>query len=114
MKTSEKTAEEASADALAISQENQKLAEDIKTAAENFKFEMVMAVNGARVVARWELMREWIRKKSDQWNLAKALDQYKTVVLEEAKNKGIAPHSFDDEPAIPSSYEMDVESSAKP
>ncbi|KAL0730751.1 hypothetical protein Bca4012_026845 [Brassica carinata] len=37
LKRSEKTAEEASADALATSQENQKLAEDIKTAAENFK-----------------------------------------------------------------------------
>ncbi|KAL0898711.1 hypothetical protein Bca101_082672 [Brassica carinata] len=88
LKASEKNTEEASADELATSQENQKLAEDIKTAAENFKLEMVMALNGA-------------------------LDQYKTVVLEEAKNKGIAPPSFDDEPAIPSSYEMDVESSAK-
>ncbi|KAL0734221.1 hypothetical protein Bca4012_010431 [Brassica carinata] len=86
LKASEKIAEEASTDALATSQDNKKLAKDIKTAAENFKIEMVMA----------------------------ALDQYKAVVLGEAKNKGIAPPSFDDEPAVPSSYEMDVESSARP
>ncbi|KAL0886264.1 hypothetical protein Bca101_010247 [Brassica carinata] len=92
LKASEKIAEEASTDALATSQDNKKLAKDIKT----------------------ELMREWIKKPSDLWDLAKALDQYKAVVLGEAKNKGIAPPSFDDEPAVPSSYEMDVESSARP
>ncbi|KAL0730393.1 hypothetical protein Bca4012_026486 [Brassica carinata] len=90
LKASEKIANEASADALAASQENQKLAKDIETAAEDFELEMAMAVNEARVVARWELMREWINTQSDQWDLARALDQYKTVVLE-------------DEPAVPSS-----------
>ncbi|KAL0696248.1 hypothetical protein Bca4012_063428 [Brassica carinata] len=111
LKASEKIANEASADALAASQENQKLAKDIETAAEDFKLEMGMAGNGARVVARLELMREWINKQSDQWDLARALDQYKTVVLEDAKNKGIAPPSFDDEPAVPSSR---ARSSARP
>ncbi|KAF2546690.1 hypothetical protein F2Q70_00022091 [Brassica cretica] len=48
---------------------------------------MVMAVNGARVIARWELMREWLKGQSNQWDLAKALEQYKAVTLEEAKNK---------------------------
>ncbi|KAF3605719.1 hypothetical protein DY000_02047815 [Brassica cretica] len=38
---------------------------------------MVMAVNGARVIARWELMREWLKEQSNQWDLAKALEQYK-------------------------------------
>ncbi|KAL0730406.1 hypothetical protein Bca4012_026499 [Brassica carinata] len=117
VKAMEKIAGDSSADALAANQENQKLTEEIdalKAAAENFKLEMVMAVSGARVVARWELMMEWIKKQSDQWDLAKALDQYKTVVLEEAKNKGIVPPSFDDEPAVPPSHDMDVESSAKP
>ncbi|KAL0734219.1 hypothetical protein Bca4012_010429 [Brassica carinata] len=54
LKASEKIAEEASADALATTQENQMLAKDIKMAAENFKLEMVMAVMG----------REWLRAGS--------------------------------------------------
>ncbi|KAL0663472.1 hypothetical protein Bca4012_100309 [Brassica carinata] len=55
MKDLEKVAESSSADPLATSQKNQELEEEIdalKAAAETFKFEMVMAVNGARVVAR--------------------------------------------------------------
>ncbi|KAF3603620.1 hypothetical protein F2Q69_00037713 [Brassica cretica] len=57
IKDLEKVAESSSADVLAVNQKNQELEEDIKAlkaAAETFKFEMVMAVNGARVVARWE------------------------------------------------------------
>ncbi|KAF2554194.1 hypothetical protein F2Q68_00034515 [Brassica cretica] len=72
VKDLEKVAEASSADALAMNQKNQELEEDIeahKAAAETFKFEMVMAVNGARVVASWELMREWLRKQSAQWDL---------------------------------------------
>ena len=65
IKDLEKVAEASSADALGVNQKNQELEEDIealKAAAGTFKFEMVMAVNGARVVTRWELMREWLRK----------------------------------------------------
>ena len=61
VKDLEKVAEASSADALAMNQKNQEMEEDIealKAAAETFKFDMVMAVNGARVVARRELMRE--------------------------------------------------------
>ncbi|KAF2591629.1 hypothetical protein F2Q70_00038573 [Brassica cretica] len=75
----EKVAEASSADALATSQKNQELEEEIdalKVAAETFKFKMVMAVNGARVVARWELMREWLRKQSARWDLVTAMEQY--------------------------------------
>ncbi|KAF2572632.1 hypothetical protein F2Q70_00002961 [Brassica cretica] len=112
MKDLKKVAEASSADALATSQKNQELEEEInvpKAAAETFKLEMVMAVNGARVVARWELMREWLKKQSDQWELAKALEQYKVVIREEARNKG-APPTFEDEPDIPLVPEMDMDS----
>ena len=70
---------------------------------------MVMAVNGARVTARWELMREWLQKKSYQWDLAKALEQYKTVALEEAQNKGALVPTFKDEPAVPHASGMDID-----
>ncbi|KAF2620546.1 hypothetical protein F2Q68_00038996 [Brassica cretica] len=92
-----KVAETSSADALAASQKSQELEEEV----EILKLEMVMAVNGARIVARWELMREWLNKQSSQWDLNRALDQYKMVILEEAKNKGDPPPSFEDDPAIP-------------
>ncbi|KAH0904062.1 LOW QUALITY PROTEIN: hypothetical protein HID58_043565, partial [Brassica napus] len=50
IKDLEKVAESSSADVLALEED----IEALKAAAETFKFEMVMAVNGARVVARWE------------------------------------------------------------
>ena len=106
----EKVAETSSADTLAASRKNQELEEEMET----LKREMVMAVNGARIVTRWELMREWLNKQSGQWDLIRALDHYKIVILEEAKNNGIPPPSFEDEPAIPPASEMDVDSSVKP
>ncbi|KAF2538743.1 hypothetical protein F2Q68_00021783 [Brassica cretica] len=100
----EKVAETYSAGSLAASQKSQELEE-----VETLKLEMVMAVNGARIVSRWELMREWLNKQSGQWDLNRALDQYKMVILEEAKKKGDPPLSFEDEPAIPPASEMDVD-----
>ena len=70
VKDVERTAEIFSADTLSIGKKNQELEEAIET----LRLEMVMAVNGARVTARWELMREWLQKKSNQWDLAKALE----------------------------------------
>ena len=61
VKVLEKVAETSSADAFTTSQKNQEMGEEVdalKAATKTFKFEMVMGVNGARVVARWELMRE--------------------------------------------------------
>ncbi|KAH0898871.1 LOW QUALITY PROTEIN: hypothetical protein HID58_048439 [Brassica napus] len=116
IKDLEKVAEASSADALGVNQKNQELEEDIealKAAAGTFKFEMVMAVNGARVVARWELMREWLRKQSAQWDLVTTLEQYKAVVREEARSKGAPLPTFEDEPGIPPSSYMDVDSSMK-
>ncbi|KAF3563519.1 hypothetical protein DY000_02014512 [Brassica cretica] len=113
----EKVAEVSLADALAMNQKNQELKEDIealKAAAQTFMFEMVMAVNGARVVARWELMREWLRKQSAQWDLVTSLKQYKAVVQEEARRKCAPLPTFEDEPAIPPSSDLDVDSSVKP
>ena len=106
-----------SADVLAMNQKNQELEGDIealKMAAETFKFEMVMAVNGARVVASWELMKEWLRKQSAQWDLVTVLEQYKAVVQEEARSKGAPLPTFEDELAIPPSSDRDVDSSVKP
>ncbi|KAL0645843.1 hypothetical protein Bca4012_044134 [Brassica carinata] len=117
VKDLEKVAKASSADALTTSQKNQELGEEIdtlKAVAETLKFEMVMVVDGARVVVRWELMREWLRKQSAQWDLVTALEQYKAVVQEEARNKGVLPPTFEDEPAIPPVSEMDVDSSVKP
>lgn len=108
---------EASADVLATSRKSQELEEGIdilKAAAETFKLEMVMAVKGARVIARWESMREWLKKQNDQWDLAKALEQYKAVIREEAMNKSVPPPTFEDKPVIPPVSNMDVDSSAKP
>ncbi|KAH0883864.1 LOW QUALITY PROTEIN: hypothetical protein HID58_059960 [Brassica napus] len=108
----EKVAEASSADALAVNQKNQELEEDIealRAAAETFKFEMVMCVNGASVIARWELMRKWLRKQSAQLDLVTALEQYKFVVREEARSKGAPLPTFEDEPAIPPSFDMDTE-----
>ncbi|KAF3566993.1 hypothetical protein DY000_02014508 [Brassica cretica] len=90
VKDMEKVAEASSADAFAMNQKNQELEEDIKAlkaAAETFKFEMVIAVNGAR---------------------------YKAVVQEEARSKGAPLPTLEDEPAIPPSFDMDVDSSVKP
>ena len=54
VKDLEKVVEASSADVLTTRQKNQELGEEIdvlKAAAETFKYEMVMAVNGARVVS---------------------------------------------------------------
>ena len=105
LKDAERSAEISLADALSIGKKNQELEETIET----LRLEMVMAINGARVTARWELMREWLQKKSNQWDLAKALEQYKMVALEEAQNKGAPVPTFEDEPAVPHFSGMDID-----
>ncbi|KAL0733689.1 hypothetical protein Bca4012_009899 [Brassica carinata] len=105
IKEVERTAEISSADALSSGKKSLELEE----AMETLRLEMVMAVNGARVVARWELMREWLQRKSDKWDLTKALEQYKTVVVEEAKNRNAPAPTFEDEPVIPPGSRMDVD-----
>ncbi|KAH0854479.1 hypothetical protein HID58_069209 [Brassica napus] len=90
VKDLERTAEVSSADALATSKRNSELEEAMGT----LKLEMVMAVNGARVIGRWDLIREWLKGQSNQWDLVKALEQFKAVTLEEAKIRMLrSPHS---------------------
>ncbi|KAF3598551.1 hypothetical protein F2Q69_00035635 [Brassica cretica] len=54
---------------------------DLRDAAETFEAEKAMAVNGAKVVARWEQMREWLSGQTDSWDPANTLEQYKTVKI---------------------------------
>ncbi|KAJ4889411.1 Uncharacterized protein Rs2_29159 [Raphanus sativus] len=98
--------ETASAESLQLSREKQELEEtivELRAEAETSKNMMTMVVNGARIVARWEVMREWLKGQAHKWNLSKEFSQYKTVVLAEAEFKGTDPPSFEYEPAIPSS-----------
>ncbi|KAF3488236.1 hypothetical protein F2Q69_00052283 [Brassica cretica] len=59
--------------------------------------ETVMAVNGGKVAARWELMREWINGQTDSWDPANVLEQYKTVKITEAELLGLPTPSFESE-----------------
>ncbi|KAF3596677.1 hypothetical protein DY000_02022325 [Brassica cretica] len=70
-------------------------------AAEVFDAEKAMAVNGAKVMARWELMREWLRHQTDSWEIAAALEQYKIVKTTEAELLGLPAPCFDYEPQVP-------------
>lgn len=71
---------------------------ELKHAEESFDAEKAMAVNGAKVVARWELMREWLNHQTDGWDPAVTLEQYKTVKITESEFLGLPAPSFDDEP----------------
>lgn len=67
VKAQESMVEASSAEALTLGKEKQeleKIMSDLRKSAETFMYEMVMAVNGARVVACWELMRELLWKQS--------------------------------------------------
>ncbi|KAJ4874216.1 Uncharacterized protein Rs2_43952 [Raphanus sativus] len=102
----EGSVEIASAESLQLRREKQELEEtivELRTEAETLKNMTTMAVNGARIVAHWEVMRVWLKGQAQKWNLHKEFSQYKTVVLAEAEFKGTEPPSFEDEPAILSS-----------
>ncbi|KAJ4872891.1 Uncharacterized protein Rs2_45439 [Raphanus sativus] len=102
----EGSVETASSESLRLSREKQELEKtivDLRAEAETSKNMMTMAVNGARIVAYWEVMREWLKGQAHKWNLAREFSQFKTVILAEAEFKGTEPPSFEDEPAIPSS-----------
>ncbi|KAF2533611.1 hypothetical protein F2Q70_00029294 [Brassica cretica] len=76
-------------------------------AAETFDAEKTMAVNGAIVVARWELMKEWLNHQVDSWDLEGALKQYKMVKTSEAEFHGLHAPTFDGESSIPSGTETE-------
>ncbi|KAF3529106.1 hypothetical protein DY000_02040761 [Brassica cretica] len=60
-----------------------------------FHAEKVMAVSGAKVVARWELMREWLSGQTDSWDPVNTIEQYKVPGGEEVKK---APEPDADDP----------------
>ncbi|KAF3590525.1 hypothetical protein DY000_02022118 [Brassica cretica] len=79
---------------------------DLKDAAETFDAEKVMAVSGAKVVSRWELMREWLSGQTDSWDPVNTLEQYKMVKTTEAELLGLPPPSFEYEPQVPGGEEV--------
>ena len=48
---------------------------DLRCAAETFYVEKTMAVSGAIVVTRWELMREWLNHQTNSSDLEGALER---------------------------------------
>ncbi|WZZ44752.1 hypothetical protein YC2023_041011 [Brassica napus] len=80
---------------------------DLRCAAETFDVEKTMAVSGAIVVTRWELMREWLSHQTDSWDLEGPLERYKMVKTSEAEFMGIPAPSFEGEPMIPSKTEAE-------
>ncbi|KAF3602226.1 hypothetical protein F2Q69_00035316 [Brassica cretica] len=68
-----------------------------------------MAVSSAKVVARWELMREWLNHQTGSWDPAVTLEQYKTVKTIEAELLGLPAPSFNDEHERPSEAEKTPE-----
>ncbi|KAH0880085.1 LOW QUALITY PROTEIN: hypothetical protein HID58_067479 [Brassica napus] len=71
---------------------------DLKDAAETFEAEKAMAVNGAKVLARRELLRDW-----DPVN---TLEKYKTVETTEAELLGVPGPSFEYETQVPGDEEV--------
>ena len=68
---------------------------DLRCAAETFDVEKTMAVSGAIVVTRWELMREWLNHQTNSWDLEGALERYKAVKTSEAMFLGLLAPSFE-------------------
>lgn len=94
----------ARADISSLQREKDQLHEEVvqlKIAAETFPKEMEMAVSGAKIVARWELMREWLKQQTNSWKPAAEFRQYRIFMETEAELKNLPPPSFDDEPEIP-------------
>ena len=80
---------------------------DLRFTAETFDVEKTMAVSGAIVVTRWELMREWLNHRTDSWDLEGALERYKMVKTSEAEFLGLHAPSFEGEPTIPGKPEAE-------
>lgn len=59
-----------------------------------------MAVNGGKVVARWELTRVWLKHHTASWEPLILLENYKKVKTTEAKLLGLPAPSFENEPII--------------
>ncbi|KAH0858974.1 hypothetical protein HID58_087235, partial [Brassica napus] len=64
-------------------------------------------VNGAIVVARCELMKEWLNHQTDSWDLEGPLEQYKMVKTSEAEFQGLPSPTFKGEPTLHSATETE-------
>ena len=80
---------------------------DLKDTSETFEAEKAMVVNGAKVMARWELMREWLNGQTDSWNSVNVLEQYKMVKITAAMLLGLPTPSFEGEPQVPGDIEAE-------
>ncbi|KAH0898488.1 hypothetical protein HID58_048056 [Brassica napus] len=78
---------------------------DLKDTAATFDVDKTMAVNSAKIMARWELMREWLSGQTDAWDPATTLEQYKMVKITEAEFLGLPPPCFEHEPKVPGGAE---------
>ncbi|KAH0898492.1 hypothetical protein HID58_048060 [Brassica napus] len=78
---------------------------DLKDTAATFDVDKTMAVNGAKVVARWELMQEWLSGQTDSWDPTTTLEQYKMVKITEDEFLALPPPSFEHEPKVPGGEE---------
>ena len=79
----------------------------MRCAAETFDAEKTMAVSGTIVVARWELMREWLNHQTVSWDLEGALKQYKMVKTSETEFRGLPAPTFEGEPSFLSGTETE-------
>ncbi|KAL0789953.1 hypothetical protein Bca101_006199 [Brassica carinata] len=89
------------------SEQREEEVRDLRCAAETFDAEKTMATSGAIVVARWEIMREWLNHQTDSWDLEGALERYKMVKTSEAEYRGLPAPSFEGEPVILSKTETE-------
>ncbi|KAL0815572.1 hypothetical protein Bca101_072016 [Brassica carinata] len=80
---------------------------NLRGVAEIFDAEKNMAVNGVIVVARWELMKEWLNHQTDSWDLEGPLEQYKMVKTSEAEYQVLHAPTFEGEPSLPSGTETE-------
>ncbi|KAH0926455.1 hypothetical protein HID58_018711 [Brassica napus] len=71
---------------------------ELRHAAEVFDAEKIKAVNDAKVVVCWELMREWLDDQTDRWDPITSFEQYKVVKISEAEFLGHPPPSFEYKP----------------
>ena len=55
-------------------------------------------MNDAKVVVRWELMREWLDDQTDRSDPITSFEQYKVVKISEAEFLGLPPPSFEYKP----------------
>ncbi|KAH0899578.1 LOW QUALITY PROTEIN: hypothetical protein HID58_049146 [Brassica napus] len=79
---------------------------ELKDAAETFDAEKSMAVNGAKVGARWELMPEWLSGQTDSRDPMNTLEQYKRVKTTEVELLGLPAPSFEYERQVPGDEEV--------